>query len=236
MKTVFINGSPKKSGSVSAYILGIVRLLVKGEVVKERVRTPGDYKRVLEQIRDADAVVFGLPLYVDGVPSHLLPFMKEMEAFCKENDIHVRVYVASNSGFIEGSQNRALMQVFENFCKRGSLPWCGGIGIGGGVMLNVMKILAFVYTGLFAVGIVMEGLPTAALAYAEQMGMALFFSIAPFIYCLRMGSAINKGKNCGVKFTRVLIPSFLFILVADIFFVIISLFQGGLFRGWLRRK
>lgn len=35
-----------------------------------------------------------------------------------------------------------------------------------------------------------------------------------------MGKAVNKGVTCGVKFTRVLLPSFLFILVADIFFVI----------------
>ena len=32
------------------------------------------------------------------------------------------------------------------------------------------------------------------------------------------------------------IPLFIFIVFADIFFIIISLFQGGLFRGWLRKK
>ena len=31
MKTVFINGSPKKKLSVSSYLLGAVRLLVRGE-------------------------------------------------------------------------------------------------------------------------------------------------------------------------------------------------------------
>ncbi len=51
-----------------------------------------------------------------------------------------------------------------------------------------------------------------------------------------MGKAVNKGVTCGVKFIRVLLPSFLFILVADIFFVIISVFQGGIFKGWLSRK
>ena len=38
------------------------------------------------------------------------------------------------------------------------------------------------------------------------------------------------------KYTRILIPSFLFVIAANIFFVIISVFQGGIFRGWLSKK
>ena len=64
MKTVLINGSPKKRLSVSSYLLGIVGLLVKGEVVKEQVRNSGDYERILNSLVDADNVVFGVPLYV----------------------------------------------------------------------------------------------------------------------------------------------------------------------------
>ena len=236
MKTVFINGSPKKKLSVSSYILGIVRLLVRGEVVKEQVRNSGDYERILNSIADADNVVFGLPLYVDGIPSHMLAFMKEMERFCVEKNIQLNVYVVSNGGFIEGCQNKPLMQIYENFCKRCNFRWCGGVGIGGGVMLNVMRIMFLVYAGLFILNTIMAGLNAALPIFAEQLIVVLFFSFGAFLYCLRMGIAINKGTNCGVKFTRILLPSFLFILAADIFFVIISIFQGGIFRGWLRRK
>ena len=236
MKTVFINGSPKKKLSVSSYLLGIVRLLVKGKVVKEQVRNSGDYERVLNSIVDADNVVFGLPLYVDGVPSHMLAFMKAMETFCIDKNIQLNVYVVSNGGFIEGSQNRALMQVFENFCKCCNFQWCGGVGIGGGVMLNVMRIMFLVYAGLFVLNTITAGLNAAFPIFAEQLIVVVFFSLGAFLYCLRMGIAINKGSECGVKFTRILLPSFLFILAADIFFVIISIFQGGVFRGWLTRK
>lgn len=236
MKTVFINGSPKKKLSVSSYLLGIVRLLVRGEVVTEQVRNAKDHERILNSIKDADTVVFGLPLYVDGVPSHMLTFMKEMEKFCVENDIHLNVYVLSNGGFIEGCQNRALMQVFENFCKRCHFEWCGGVGIGGGVMLNVMRIMFFVYLGLFALNTVTSGLNASLPIFAEQLLVVLFFSLGAFFYCFRMGIAVNKGTACGVKYTRILLPSFLFILAADIFFIIISVFQGGIFRGWLSRK
>ena len=33
-----------------------------------------------------------------------------------------------------------------------------------------------------------------------------------------------------------MIPSLIFILFADVFFIIISLFEGGIFRGWLAKK
>ena len=236
MKTVFINGSPKKKLSVSSYLLGVVRFLVRGEVVSEQVRNSGDHERVLNSIRDAENVVFGMSLYVDGVPSNVLAFMKEMERFCIDNNIRLNVYVVSNGGFIEGCQNRALMQVMENFCKRCNFQWCGGIGIGGGVMLNVMRIMFFVYAGLFVLNTVMSGLSVALPIFAEQLIVVLFFSLGEFFYCLRMGRAINRGAVFGVKFTRVLLPSFLFILVADVFFVIISVVQGGIFKGWLSRK
>ena len=103
-------------------------------------------------------------------------------------------------------------------------------------MLNVMRIMFLVYAGLFVLNTVMSGLTEALPIFAEQVVIVLFFSLGAFFYCLRMGRAVNKGVTCGVKFTRVLLPSFLFILVADIFFVIISIFQGGIFKGWLSRK
>ena len=67
-------------------------------------------------------------------------------------------------------------------------------------------------------------------------------SVAPylqekiFLYTFRMGRAINKGESCGERFTRILLPSFVFILFADIFFVIFSVFEGGMFKGWLSKK
>ena len=37
-----------------------------GEKVTETLRTPADHARILAQLKDAQAVVFGLPRYVDG--------------------------------------------------------------------------------------------------------------------------------------------------------------------------
>ena len=81
MKTVFINCSPKKRFCASSYFLFLERLFLGGEKVLEKLRTPADHDRVLSQLQDAQTVVFGVPLYVDGIPSHVLGFLEKMEAF-----------------------------------------------------------------------------------------------------------------------------------------------------------
>lgn len=237
MKTLMINASPKKKLSVSAYFLFVLRTFTFGKVKKETLRNKGDHVRLLEAIGEADNIVFFLPLYVDGVPSHVLAFLKEAERYCRENGKKANIYAVSNSGFIEGCQNRALMEIFANFCKRSGLEWCGGIGIGGGVMLNVMRIMFFVYIGLCAVNIA-AGNPVkdALLEFARETAVVVFFNIGVFFYSARMGAALRKGRSFGVKFTRAMMPSFLFMIVADIFFILISVLKGGVFRGWLSRK
>ena len=243
MKTIFINGSPKKRFCASSYFLFLQRLFVGGEKVNEHLRTKGDYQRILDRLPGADAVVFGLPLYVDGVPSHVLGFLEEMERFCKEKALHLKVYVIANNGFIEGKQNEPLMQVMEHFCQRAGLTWGGGVGIGGGVMLNVTRILFFVQVGLLVLNLLLSGiqtgnfLPTGPLyGFLKNVAWLLYFNLGVLFYIIRMGGAIRKGQAAGKRYTRILIPSFVFILFADLFFIIVSLFEGGLFRGWLAKK
>ena len=243
MKTVFINCSPKKNFCASAYFLFLQRLFTGGEKVNEKLRTPADHIRILEQLKGAQSAVFGLPLYVDGVPSHVLRFMEEMETFCRENGLKLNIYCVANNGFIEGKQNEPLMQVFEHFCTRAGLVWGGGVGIGGGVMLNVTRILFIVDVGLLALNTLLSVANTgnffpadAWLSFAENAALLLYFNLGVLFYLAGMGRAIRKGTVFGKKYTRILIPSFIFILFADIFFIIISVFEGGIFRGWLSKK
>ncbi|MBQ9612311.1 MAG: hypothetical protein IJV14_06945 [Lachnospiraceae bacterium] len=243
MKTVLINCSPKKRFCASAYFLFLQRLFISGEKVNEELRTSADHARILEQLRDAQAVVFGLPLYVDGVPSHVLRFMEEMETFCRENGLKLNVYCIANNGFIEGKQNEPLMQVFEHFCTRAGLVWGGGVGIGGGVMLNVTRIIFLVDIALLVLNIVLSVVNSGNffpkeswISFAQNAALLLYFNLGVLFYLSGMGRAIRKGSFFGKKYTRILIPSFVFILFADIFFIIISVLEGGIFRGWLAKK
>ncbi len=243
MKTVFINCSPKKRFCASAYFLFLQRLFVRGEKITKKLRTPADHANILEELKDAQAVVFCLPLYVDGIPSHVLRFMTEMEKYCKDNSLTLHLYCIANNGFIEGKQNEPLMQSFEHFCSRAGLSWGGGVGIGGGVMLNVTRILFIVDIALLLLNTVLSVVNSGAffpidawISFGENAALLLYFNLGVLVYLVRMGSFISKGAFSGKKYTRILIPSFIFILFADIFFFIVSLFGGGLFRGWLAKK
>ena len=243
MKTVFINCSPKKRLSASSYFIALERLFVGGAQVTESLRTPADHARVLGQLDDAQNVVFCVPLYVDGVPSHVLPFMQKLEARSKDSGLSLNVYVIANNGFIEGRQNEPLMQVFERFCERAGFAWRGGVGIGGGVMLNVTRILFLVDVALLLVNVALsvgqgEGFfPAEAwLSFAESAALLIFFNLGVLFYLARQGTHIRRGTASYKKYTRILLPSFVFIIFADIFFTIVSLIQGGIFRGWLSKK
>lgn len=243
MKTVLINCSPKKRFCASAYFAFLQRLFVGGKKVTEKLRSPADHTRILEQLKDAQAVVLCLPLYVDGLPSHVLRFLVDMERFCKENDLRLSLYCVANNGFIEGKQNEPLMQSLEHFCRRAGLTWGGGVGIGGGVMLNVTRILFIVDIALLLLNTVLSVINTgnffpkgAWISFGENAALLLYFNLGVLYYLARMGRFIRKGGFSGKKYTRILIPSFVFILFADVFFIIISLFEGGLFRGWLAKK
>ena len=243
LKTVFINCSPKKRFSASSYLLALQRLFVRGEKITEKLQNRKDHERILNTLKDADAVVFCLPLYVDGVPSHVLRFLQEMECFSRDNDVHLILYTVSNNGFIEGRQSEPLLQIFQNFCQRAGLSWGGGVGIGGGVMLNLTRILLVAQLGLLLLNLffnVFQGgnisLIITIKSYAVNVLVLLFLNFGVLYYILRMGISVNRKKSFGKKYTRILIPSFVFILFADIFFILISVLQGGIFRGWLAKK
>jgi hypothetical protein len=243
MKTVFIDCSPKKRMSASGFIMGLTRLFVLGKKKNEKLRTPADHERILNELSDAETVVFSMPLYVDGVPSHLLPFLKKMEEFCREQNKDLNVYVIANNGFIEGKQNEPLMQIMENFCDRSGIKYCGGLGIGGGVMMNVMRIMLLVFLGLALLrtilSVVNEGLffPIDPwIEYGEEILEVLVLGCGIITFDIWLAICINRKKEYGKHYTRIMLPSFVFIICADIFFTIISVFQGGIFRGWFSRK
>lgn len=242
MKTVFIVGSPKKKLAASSFLAGLTSIL-SGKHITRALRTRADGKAILPDIENGDNVVFSVPLYVDGVPSHVLYFLKEMENYCKENSISVNVYVICNNGFIEGKQSKPQFRVFENFCSRSGNSWMGGLGIGGGVMMNVMRIMLMVYAGILVLNIVSSVIRTgnflpvdALLVFGKQLAVTAILFISIIIDIVWLGTSLRRQKKYGEKFTRILLPSFVFIIFADIFFAIFSLLQGGIFRGWFSKK
>ena len=104
MKIVLINGSPKVKKSASSVLLEDlkIQLCEKAQIVEAAFHTSTVSEETLEELRNADAWVFAYPLYVDGIPAHLLSCLVQLEeAHLKDRQIHI--YGIVNCGFYEGT-------------------------------------------------------------------------------------------------------------------------------------
>lgn len=145
MKIAFINGSPKAKESASGCLIEDLKtLLVHDESLTSdfHLRKPILSGKDMEQMAECDALIFAFPTYVDGIPSHLLSCLSQLENFfldIKEKDIFV--YSLVNCGFFEGRQNAVAIEMMKNWCKKAGLKWGQGFGCGaGGMLLSIKKV------------------------------------------------------------------------------------------------
>lgn len=139
MKIALIDGSPKVNNSTSGILLKSLEsaLLKRAEVVEAVLHTASVSKEALDKLRDADIWVIACPLYVDGIPAHLLSCLVQLE---KENLGHDKKYLYGivNCGFYEGIQAETALKILQNWCVKAGAVFNGGIGVGGGGALSSM--------------------------------------------------------------------------------------------------
>lgn len=110
-------------------------------------------------LMQADKVVLGIPLYVDGIPSAPLQLMEKMEQILSQvaqgeakadaktddwadstNVKNKRIYVVANMGLYESRQLSNLLYMVRSWCDKCGMIYSGGVAIGAGEMLgNMMK-------------------------------------------------------------------------------------------------
>ncbi|MEG2916647.1 MAG: hypothetical protein RR891_11020 [Clostridium sp.] len=142
MKIALINGSPKAKDSGSGHILQGLKSFFDGShsILEYFFRKHQIDNDQMKEISQCEAIVFAFPLYVDGIPSHLLRCLIQLEEFFSAIDKKdIRVYALVNCGFYEGQQNILAINMIENWCEKSKLKWGQGIGIGGGGMLLSVK-------------------------------------------------------------------------------------------------
>ncbi len=242
MKVLILNGSPKKKGGASHFLANVFRLTLCGCTTSyESLRSKNNYSKILEQLRDIDALIISAPLYVDAMPSHVQEFLVLAERYCIENDCRFVLYVISNNGFIEGVQNKVHLQMYQCWCERACVKWGGGIGIGGGVMLHVLSIVYPIIFAVYILNIVLNLISGNEISRAmwlpllQNVFIYLFLN-SGMIYCMiRLSSHVRKQEKSKNRYTRVMVPSFLFILFADIFMFLASIFNGRFIFSLLKR-
>jgi multimeric flavodoxin WrbA len=139
MKIALINGSPKSKDSSSEFILDALQKRLSNPTVPIAVSNvkKQEQKEILEAIQGCNAMVFAFPLYVDGLPSHLLEFLDEAKYAIALNAPDAKVYCLVNNGFYEARQNSIAIAMMKSFCKHSGIAWGYGVGIGAGGMIHV---------------------------------------------------------------------------------------------------
>lgn len=233
MNILILNASPKRKGGASRFFAKMMKLMLAGcKITTCDVSGPGDYENALSHFENVNAVIMSVPLYVDGIPAHMLPFLMQAEQLCTEKHCNFKLYAVSNNGFIEGRQNATHLNMYEAWCARAGVEWGGGLGIGGGVMLHVLFILFPISVLITLIQIILAVIQTGDISgamlwdYCSGLLSTPFFFIWPLICMIILGVTIRRKKACKNIFTRPLIPSFVFLLCADIFMLISSILAG----------
>jgi hypothetical protein len=181
---------------------------------------------------------------VDSIPSHVLRFLHEAEQFCKTNACHFKLYVISNSGFVAGYNNETHLDQYKCWCERSGIVYGGGLGIGGGVMLHVVFFVGlFLGIGGLIVKCLINIFSGSAFVFdksfvaaAYRIGIWLFFSIGMLVCEYRLAAFIKNGKTVKNMYTRVMVPSFVFLVFSDIFMAVAALFHGKLIFSLFRKE
>ena len=234
MSILLLNASPKRITSASQYFLDLLHIqLIGNKTSMLKLSGPKVYTEVFSRFTDIDALVIAMPVYVDGVPSHVLRFLEEAEQFLKENKCNFKMYVISNCGFYEGRQCRHLLNIMHTFCKTAGVTWGGGLGIGAGEMLSVLRLTPFIFTFLslfIAVPIILftEG-SFLGIGISTGVSLTVFFilNLRLFYSINKLQKAIRHGKIISNFYTGLtLCPRFIFIIFAHMYMIVRAMFNG----------
>ncbi|MDR2662267.1 MAG: hypothetical protein LBC31_04645 [Treponema sp.] len=209
--------------------------MLSGNTITEySLRNKKHFPLIFESLKTASAVVLAAPLYVDGIPSHVLHFLLEAEQFCKA--CHFKLYVISNSGFVEGRHSEMHLKQYRCWCERAGVVYGGGLGIGGGVMLHLvfytvllLSIAECIIRGminLFAGGASFFDNNLNSLLW--NITIWIIYDIGMLICTAQLAAAVKKHKTAKDRYTRVMVPSFVFLILADAYMVILALLHGTL--------
>lgn len=97
-------------------------------------------EETVSMLRQADSWIFFMPLYVDGLPSHIVACLDELSRHEGMQGMSAYVYGVVNLGFAEGEQAATALRILSNWSRRMGFVYGGGLGVGGGGALGHIPI------------------------------------------------------------------------------------------------
>ena len=138
MKIALICASPKTTESSSKILIDKVKCFMGDdhEVIELGIHADGASVEKVTQIYDCDTWVFSYPLYIDGIPGHLLKFL--LMIYNEKTVGKKMVYGIVNAGFYESEQTLRSLKVLENWALKCGFEFGGGTAVGGGGGLSTV--------------------------------------------------------------------------------------------------
>lgn len=135
---VLLNGSFRGISSNSNHFLDILESQLNENCERAHLNQAKELEEVIQKIKKAEALIIGMPLYVDGVPAQVVELMENMYQNYKGQFQDLHVYVVSNLGFYDSKQIRNQLKIVKNWCNKMGMIYGGGLAIGAGEMLGKM--------------------------------------------------------------------------------------------------
>ncbi len=136
---LLLNCSFRGEKSNSNYFLDRLAALLEEEYEKLQLSHEKDTDQLAEKWKHADAVVLGMPLYVDGAPAQVVEMMENLYAEYQGAFGKLPVYVISNLGFYESRQIEIQLEIVKNWCEKMGMTYAGGLAIGAGEMMGELR-------------------------------------------------------------------------------------------------
>lgn len=239
MKTVYLTLSPKKRWSNSSYLTAVSRPFAGKDTISIHYEGPKNHPAIFDALKTAEQLVLVMPLYVDGIPGHVLTLMEAIEQNCKEVHPSLKVYAMINCGFYEGQQCEFAMEMVECWCLRCGFSFMGGRGIGAGEMFGVLRLnfvvgvllilvdflinlFGAISSGTFHLSAILDGMHP--LGGIITIALWVLWSLGPWFAAIKVGKSAGTGASCPVHYTTVTCcPAFLFVFFASLYWILRSL-------------
>ena len=142
-RTVLLNGSMRNKDGNSAKLAKQLAKRLEKEVefvdLKDWMK---DMPGLVKKLEAAPAIVFCIPLYVDGLPSQVIRLMEKFEKEYRGDK--KKIYVLANMGLYESSQLVNLFSAVTQWSRKMGFDYCGGLGVSAGELLGgLMEMIPF---------------------------------------------------------------------------------------------